>query len=117
VTQAEMDSLLSEWQGILRLRDWGITATIVPVVEFADADEADIEPHIQRREATARISEGCPDPELSLVHELLHIWTRSLAEDSTNELIEEHAIEAISNALIRFKRAALGRETLGREAA
>jgi len=112
-----MDSLLAEWQGILRLRDWNVTATIVSVIEFADTDEADIEPHLQRREATARISEGCPDPELSLVHELLHIWTRSLSEESTNELIEEHAIEAISTALVRFKRAAVGRETLGREAA
>lgn len=106
MTRREVDRLLAEWQAALRLRDWQVTVQIVPASEFADEDEADVDPHKERRSAVVRISEKSPDPELALVHELLHLWTRSLAGEDFIELIEEHAIEAISVALVTYKRQA-----------
>lgn len=49
------------------------------------------------------------DPEVTLVHELLHIYHFTTGEDgSAKELLEEQGVELTARALVRLRRGSVG---------
>ena len=115
LTQDESDSLLKEWQEILRLQDWDVVVDIRRARDMS-LGESVAEVHWKKEKKLAIIHLLDPmdydnayfpqDHEVSIVHELLHLhMVGFVAEDDTLEdTAQEQAIDAISNALVNLKR-------------
>ena len=120
MTQAELEALCTEWQKRLGLTEWKIEVRLRRHYKMEDHGSwGECTWNAVRR--TARISVLDPtdadpdgilpyDPEETLVHELLHLHAATFAgyidRDSYQYHFLEHAIDAITSALIDLKRAA-----------
>ena len=116
---ARLERLCQEWQEFLGLRDWRIKVEISSDRELVKDSWATIDIVRDKRHARIKVADpryGLPDdfwwedehdPEQSLLHELLHIYTRALGSfknGSPQQIAEEQAVNAISQALLRLKR-------------
>jgi hypothetical protein len=115
LTEQQAAAALEEYQRILRLQDWRISVRICAAAEIDNRSQAQINWHLARRSATIRLL--CPadyltryeepqDMEVDLVHELCHIHLIGLnvAADTPEDLAQEQAIEALSEAVVALRR-------------
>ncbi|MCO7125105.1 hypothetical protein NIE88_04865 [Sporolactobacillus shoreicorticis] len=114
LTESNLQEKLKYWQERLRLRDWDITAKIVPLSKMDHRDEAGkCEWNLESRFALIYVlslddyqNVGSPmayDMEQTLVHELLHLHFAPMDDDKYYMPIEQ-AIESISKALVEESR-------------
>lgn len=96
-------SLMKWWQSLLGLSDWRTALHYVGKGKLKqNMGECVYWP--QDRTAKIYVERGQPDPEATLIHELLHLWTRAIREGKKADLVEEQAIEALTRALLALKR-------------
>jgi hypothetical protein len=113
--EEELHLLLKQWQVRLRLQDWAVTLDLSRGLEsFGQAatnaalKEATI---VLRDPRTIPEQEwaGCTDTEVTLVHELLHLFTASF--DGKLKQLEmmgvENMVELTAQALVAAKRGLL----------
>lgn len=120
MTNDELQALCRVWQERLRLRDWIIDARLARRPEFGNTTQVGRCAWNENHRA-ARVSVLDPldadlsntttpdnDPELILVHELLHIhFIPFVAQDNTPEdTAQEQAINCIAGALVSLARSA-----------
>ena len=91
-----------EWQGALNLLDWDVDLLLEKDEDEPDA-QATVDMELHERTATVRIKPRQPDPELLVVHELLHL---TIAVAKSSKTGEEWAVESLSKALLELKRKA-----------
>jgi hypothetical protein len=115
VTQQELDALVAEWQARLRLRDWIVEIEVVRGRDMSReecAGELWVSENLRcatislRDELDYDESSRPFDPEMVIVHELLHLYTRpfGLPREGPKHIAEEQMIEAVSQALVKAKR-------------
>lgn len=108
--RCDLVALLAEWQPLLRLADWNVTAAYVRHLDHCSVS-------FDTRYKRARIRMVDPidwpedpidpyDIEKHLVHELCHLHLAPLAieNDSPNHLHEEQAVESLARAFVALKR-------------
>lgn len=117
-TQDQIDAWLAEWQEVLRLRDWKVTASIVRGRNMTRENAEGCIPYqLTKKRATIELLDLIDEPagydfpidhELSCVHELLHLHFAPFfaADDSPENTAQEIAIELIAEALVTLKRRA-----------
>ena len=119
MTQEQLNILLEFWKRQLGLDAWDITATFHSHRElggntgqgyiravFESADIMILDP--SDRVASFR-DDG--DPEVDLVHELVHVRLWSIDPEETDGILHtcrETAVEKIARALVSIKRSGLG---------
>jgi hypothetical protein len=118
MTAEEAMALLPEWQERLRLRDWNIRISVSQRLEGAMGDMRMVPKY---KSAEIRLGDlGCVDPdslangdpEITLVHELLHVQaaflTTFLREDANARYYDEmeRLVELTASALVNLKRRA-----------
>ena len=112
-TAGQLEEACREWQAILRLQDWDITAEIVRGKQMVERDDSgNVRWNDKHRIARISILDpvdhegpefvGELDHEETLVHELLHLHFAGL--DHEDETTFELAINRISEALVKLKR-------------
>lgn len=111
--QRDLDRLCEDWQRRLRLMDWEIEVRIVPSYEIPDRIGSSFQ-RVQERTAVVklcRLDEVPPDVdprqldlEITLVHELLHIWVAEFRPYVKEDRDEERAINALALALVEAVR-------------
>lgn len=111
-----MKAICSEWQERLRLQDWHVYLGITRERDFENnGKEAEITIYYLMKQATINLVDPvdfpstCVEPqdmEVSIVHELLHIYFGASHGDPDNmdNVAEEQAIHCISHALVNAKR-------------
>jgi hypothetical protein len=116
ITEEELAAICCHWQERLRLRDWTVTVRLVrhhqlsqsgrdgEISIFADAKIAEMRVLTPRDRPTDCIE--APDPEETIVHELLHIHTHELSRyhKPSKRRAEEQAITALAAAFISLHR-------------
>lgn len=125
MTDAELQDALYFWQRVLRLQDWQITAHFVDSQEI-QGNRGHSHVHEDSMQCVIRIlrPEGLDqtsrfykdfgdtyDPELTLIHELLHIPLHMVFREEPGEhetAMQEQAIERIAGALYSLKKRAEG---------
>lgn len=103
----DLERLLIEWQVALRLADWEIDFHVGRDPDIKDAQGTCVY-DVNERTATIFVDPKSPDPELTVVHELCHLWTGPLCGRSTAKVYEEQAVESVSKTLVDLKRQARG---------
>ncbi|BBN97495.1 hypothetical protein [Sporolactobacillus terrae] len=114
LTEEQLQEKLKYWQERLRLRDWDITAQIVPLSLMDDKSHGGecawlmqskvARINILRDEDYQGFAALLPDDmEQTLVHELLHLHFAPMDDDKYYMPIEQ-AIESISKALVEESR-------------
>ena len=100
----DLERLLIEWQAALSLLDWEVEVELVNDNSLGNK-LGEVEYSTEERTASIRIAGRKPKQELTLVHELCHLWTRQVREtrDDISVLMEEQAVEAISKCLVALK--------------
>jgi hypothetical protein len=114
--QEELDATCDKWQEILRLRDWTVTAKIVPGADLPHA-EAQCHVSLPRKSVFIEVAreraswaQGEQDDEASLVHELLHCHFEPFSpqvEDGETTLerdLWEQCIDQLSIAFVNLER-------------
>jgi len=110
VTQREINKVIRKWKKILRLEDWIITAE-----KFKSTSDSLAKCSITSERKTCRISLFFPHQDLdgteqnietSIVHEMVHIyfdpfWPNDPDKQRAKVLLIEHAVDALSEALVR----------------
>lgn len=122
LTDDELRACCCEWQRRLRLQDWDITIKRVRSSAYRDgtAKAGDVEVSQEKRMAVIRVTEPDDydnqqnpdfgidqDMERTLVHELVHLHFAPLwhvIKGDIEDRFEEHAVNAISAALVAMKR-------------
>lgn len=116
MTLEELQIFCQEWQAILRLQDWDIDIRFVDREEIEDGRRgADIEWFAEKQCAKIRVLDPTQqrkdpfvpyNPELSVIHELLHLHLAPFAPDQGTPLqaAEEVAVHRISEALLKLKQ-------------
>lgn len=107
----ELQGLCTEWQVILRMRDWRIRVAFVDslpddqavgFIDFkADTKDAEIQILAPAVYAAGKRSISGYDPEQILVHEMLHA---ALNDDCKDNTIMEHAVDCLADALVNLRR-------------
>lgn len=116
--QEELESLCAYWQEQLGINNWKIEVSFVHRHEI-DGVYAQCRVRPQMEEATVRIAyldevpplEVSSDPEVSLVHELLHVrlWSANRSDlTCIEEKVYEASIEATARALVNLRKKAVG---------
>jgi hypothetical protein len=121
----ELVGLCAAWQRVLRLQDWTVRARFVRATEMdTDAPKGrsgEVCWNNKTRDATVLVLcaedydathrdgyERNYDPEVTLVHELLHLYWAPLAHvipsNSIEDRFEEQAVEALARAFVALKR-------------
>lgn len=113
MTVKQLHKSLEEWTVILRLRDWNISLEVVD--DFESFGETRFDKYKNAKivicsERTApRNTPTCPDSEVTLVHELLHLHsaqlTMSIEPDSPEDNALEQMVEILAQSLVSLKRA------------
>ena len=122
MTNKQARERLAYWQKVLRLQDWRIH---VEMVDSEDIEGNSGQCHVHQRTKTAvikllkpeafnltstfsKVFPDCIDPEVTLVHELLHIHFDGLFveddKDDIREDREEVGLELVASALLRLER-------------
>lgn len=107
----------ADYQRVLRLQDWRVRVRIVPANEIDGRSQAQVHWQLARRMAVVKLMapadyalryEEPQDHELDLVHELchLHLLGLNVAADTPEDMAQEQAIEALSEAIVSATRAA-----------
>lgn len=123
LTNEELRARCDEWQRLLRLQDWTVVVKRVRASEYRDGASlaGRCEFNVEKRAAIVKLTEpedyqaqankdfeAVQDMELTLVHELLHLYfaplNRVIARDSLEERFEENAVHALADALVGLKR-------------
>lgn len=120
-SQEDLQDLCAYWQTMLRLEDWDIQVSLVPLDEMSCTSHAgECWWNDQHKTATVRvmgevdlrrknkkdIGDSVPlSHELILVHELLHIHFMAWKPDpdSMEHTAQEQAINAVSKALVSLR--------------
>jgi hypothetical protein len=118
--------LATEWQEVLKLADWTVDVTILPQVEIGDNFGLLMKLVPQKQYALVELLdpedyEPDPDliepydPEVTIVHELLHIYTSRIFRDplhrpAAQDTVAEQLAHHLSHALVSQKRAILERK-------
>jgi len=114
-TEEEALTAIAKWQRRLRLADWHIYFAFKRRHDMLLDGQAEIKWEVRRKTAVMNLLDPIDycadhvqkqDHECSIVHELLHLHFASIHEktDELGELIEEQAINAISEALVALSR-------------
>ena len=112
MTDEELQSLCAEYQSILRMRDWVISAKFgdiegddkVGIVEHqAETQTAAITLLSKVAYAAGQASVSGYDVEVTLAHELLHCRFHMLGDEKGDPAVE-FAIESVAEALVSLKR-------------
>lgn len=126
-TLKELQLLCEEWQARLRLRDWAVlvklnpklpgAGRILPRVALGKTAILQLNPDVAELRA-----EGCLDLEVTIVHELIHIYTSGY-DDFREETLDlqrvktsahECMVETLAQVLVGLKRGvAVNRMTCG----
>lgn len=120
MTEKELAKRCEYWQKVLRLQDWRIFVRVVGTEEMNSGEAGACEIHQDSKLATIKIlaeevfnptsdmSRLSPvDLEQTLVHEMLHILTDRIFNseaDDYERIMQEQAIEFVSEALVRLER-------------
>ncbi len=119
-SETELQSALEFWQNKLRLRDWDISAKVVPISEFPDnlwhGDCCHLHGAMTAKIRIARPESDFPSNQLlepdwedTLVHELLHvIFSTIVADQGTPEV--ESVITRLAGAFVSLYREAKTQE-------
>lgn len=120
-TQEEVDACLKRWQGIMRLQDWNITASLGTLSDLGQGYFG--EARVKSKVKVARIklleekyhdevADGVLDHEETLVHELVHVHLDAVeqmipaTEDAElrrlRHLLLEQTVEAMSTTFIKL---------------
>lgn len=120
MTQEQLEILCLEWQQRLRLQDWRVAVKIVPQYEIP-GNWGECSRNTRKKIATIRVAfptatDACvdhdfpEDPEVVLVHELLHLTFADFDVTNDGEVdplvsqAQEQAINMIAGALVEAKR-------------
>ena len=117
MTQEQLQQLCLEWQKRLRLQDWDVEVKFVRHYELDGKGQFGLVSY-SRKKTHAVISLALEndvdpsepieyDPEVTLVHELLHIHFSKVAnppDGSPEGVALEQVIHALSRALLSLKR-------------
>jgi hypothetical protein len=116
-TQAELESLLSEWQRRLRLQDWTVRIKCVRVHEMSLAGtDGTCTWQLETKRAIVEIIDPIDYPpsrfgydqdiEKTIVHELLHLHFAPFAtpDGGPFDTAQEQAIDLIAGALVDARR-------------
>lgn len=114
-TEDEALACIAKWQERLRLQDWHIYFSFKRQVDMLENSQAQIKWELKRKTAVLTLMDPIDyhadhiqkqDHECSIVHELLHLHIAGVHEltDDLGELIEEQAINAISETLVALSR-------------
>ncbi len=114
-TQEQAQQACREWQKILRLQDWDVTAVIRRGREMKLEDaQAEVSWKSENKTAIVRLLDPLDyqndiyeqDHERSLVHELLHLHMVMFATETgtLEDLAQEQAINAMATAFVGLKR-------------
>lgn len=100
----ELQRLIAKWQARLRLENWKVALLIRFVEKFPDQDAQLALPSLYLREAELELDPRAPDPERSLLHELVHLRLVGLVPWETAEELEEPVVWAFTDALLAVER-------------
>lgn len=99
----KLTTILKRWQKRLRLEDWDLSVSVHNDAEYEalevesgnklGASAAFIYVYGDRKGAEVKVKESCEDPELYLIHELVHILLHPIDEYNTFMLGYIHAVE------------------------
>ena len=114
-TDLVLQSVCTEWQKLLRLQDWDITATFARSREMVHEGKhlwgkADLSYEHRYAEISILHPDDCDSDEergeieTTLVHELLHIYFTPVRGETPDVLAEEQAINSLSTLLVRLQR-------------
>ena len=115
MTASDLEYCLREWQKVLRLQDWDIKAELCSAARLhgklgscsvSFSKKAAKILILDRASHDATIDSDWPyDPELTLVHELLHCHS-GFMDGMTDyvETFEEHMVESIATGLVGLRR-------------
>jgi len=95
--QARADTLCS-WRDKLGLRDWVLELHCVPPPGFEEIADGLAAISAEERYAEIWLHPDADDPELIVVHELLHIWFTQICEDG-GSVLEEQGLRIIARLL------------------
>lgn len=115
--QEQLNAGLAKWQQILRLRDWDISADLLPPRNAPnECGQTTLswkykEAHIKINSRVEDHSDGLGehDHELSLVHELCHLHVRPLERDNPTQLedmVMEQVVEVLAKSFVNLDRRA-----------
>ena len=111
LTDADVQAICRIWQARLRLQDWDIHCQLVRGFRLTEAI-AEVETSDTKRTAWIRVMNPADyhpdfllpyDPERSVVHELLHIVLRPIAQEAET-LAEEQVVHLLSGTLVSLYR-------------
>lgn len=126
-TQRFMVDLATEWQGVLRLADWdidvsilgvdslglsfGVCRTVLEQKQYAHVELLDPADYEYDGDDIERY-----DPEVTIVHELLHVFTARILAQPTkrgtkHDIVAEQLAHQVSRTLVKQKRALLAATT------
>lgn len=126
LTEDELRDCCAEWQRVLGLQDWRVIVKLVRFAAYGSeqvSKAGEVKVNNEKREALIRITdpedyalqcdadfEKPQDMERTLVHELLHLHFAPLwhvIKGDVENRFEEHAVNALSIALVTLKRKAI----------
>ena len=119
ITEADLADLVRKWQPVLGLSDWRVKVSLKRAADLkngsAEGENATV---LARKLAHISIANPdelsvdlsfAPDPEHTIVHELLHCHFAPFMSEkhgSLKHIAQEQAIDLIANALVALDRRA-----------
>lgn len=105
----ELRKAAQEYQALLGLTEWTIHVRWGEPAEKPDYDKGQMDEgsvgnalwHAEECEAWVYLKRGAPDPQATLLHELLHIRLEGHKQPVRYDAMYERAINAIASALRR----------------
>lgn len=127
MTEYEATRLMEEWQQRLRLQDWDIYVSVERVFDMEQGKNGHIYILDTNRVAFVELLDRADlnpkyadknDSEVTIVHELLHIFVEPLGipQSGLKYVAAEQMIQTLASALVALKRAALPAGTPGKGA-
>ncbi len=112
------EELVATWQKVLRLQDWTVEVSVVPMSAMPTfTHHAETRMSLTLKRATMKVlrpedaelvAPSKYDMEATIVHELLHLhWEillRDLEENSTERFLAEQAIDLCAEGYVGLKR-------------
>ena len=106
---------LIRWQGRLKLHDWAISIVMSRPSDLRPGTTGNIRWDADRKTARIRVLDAASyqrpframleDMEFTVVHELIHLQLSSLPRSEASRSDEEHAVNRITDALLKLDRA------------
>ena len=112
---------LAVWQQRLNLATWNISVVLSAPSDLKPDTLGNIHWDADKKTAVIRVLDSghytmaCPealaDMEFTIVHELIHLELSSLPRSEASRRDEEHAVNRITDALLKLDRASLATQT------